>query len=288
MSGNSKTLIAFNYFGGKFTFVDYLYEYFPEHTHFIDVFCGSMAVTLNKPFSQIDTANDINSEVVNFFKVLRTQPTELIAQLELTPVSREEYNNSWYKEQLSDLEKARRFYVRTRQSFYGLGSQRQNKGWHCTKTISRANRSETVSKWNHSLEKLEPLIEKLRNIQIENRDFRELIPKLDFEGAFFYCDPPYPEACRSSKNDYRYDFTDQDHQELASLLHQCKGKVMISSYDCQLMRDLYPHWRMEEFPIKKNNIRSTAVQECIWMNYDLHKKDYQVALNFSKRESRDK
>ena len=268
MSGNKGKLIAFNYFGGKFTLADKLYQFFPKHIHFIDVFCGSMAVTLNKPYSQIDTANDISGDVVNFFHVLREFPDELIGQLLLTPISREEFNNSWGTEGCSDIEKARRFYVRIRQSFCGMGAQRLNKGWHMVKTKSRTNLGETISKWHSGIEKLYPVISKLTHIQIENKDFRDLISTLDFAGAFFYCDPPYPKDVRGSFNDYKFEFSQQDHEELADILHSIKGKAMISSYDGPTMQRLYGDWRIFRFPIKFNNIRSTQVQECIWMNYD--------------------
>lgn len=271
MSGNSKKLIAFNYFGGKFTWVDQIYPYFPEHVHFVDVFCGSLAVTLNKPFSQIDTANDINSEVVNFFRVLRDQPEELIFLLKLTPVSREEYNNCWQGSsdiEITDLEKARRFFVRVRQSFYGLGIQRKNKGWHLAKTVNRCKKAETVSKWYNGIDKLYAIMDRLLNIQFEHQCYSELIPKIDFPGAFFFLDPPYPEESRSSKNDYKYDFKDSDHEDLANLSHSIDGKAMICSYDCDIMNDLYHDWIKITFPVKLNNIRSKKVQECIWMNYD--------------------
>ena len=273
----AKKLIAFNYFGGKFTWVDSILPLFPVHTHFVDVFCGSMAITLNKPLSAIDTANDINLEVVNFFRVLREQPDDLLGLLRLTPISRHEYNQSWqphlgvegpgFPLPLSDLERARRYYVRVRQSFYGLGAQRKNKGWHLTKTVSYSAGGDTVSKWRNALDKLYPVIDRLTSIQLECQDFRALIPAMDFPGAFFYCDPPYPAECRTSSNDYQYEFTDQDHAELSQLLHSIQGKAMISSYDCALMRKLYPTWRKVIFPSKKNNIRSSVVQECVWMNY---------------------
>lgn len=274
MSGNKGKLIAFNYFGGKFTYADYLYQYFPQPIkdiqHFVDVFCGSMVVTLNKPFSKIDTANDINDSVVNFFKVLREKPNELITLLKLTPVSRSEYDRSWMGIgcEKDELEWARKFYVRVRQSYFGLGIQRNNKGWHMAKTQSCTSKGETVSKWINSIDKLPLVVDKLTNIQIENKDFRKLIPDMDFEGAFFYCDPPYPIESRSGKNDYLHDFEDEDHIDLAGLLNNITGRVMISGYDCPLMQELYKDWVQVKFPIKKNNMRSTISQECIWMNYD--------------------
>lgn len=269
MSGNKNKLIAFNYFGGKFTWVDQLITYFPAHVHFVDVFCGSLAVTLNKPYSRIDTANDINSEVINFFKVLRNKPEELIMLLSLTPVSREEYNNAWViGGGLDEIEAARRFYVRVRQSFYGLGIQRKNKGWQMSSKNSGCKHGETVNKWHNALEKLWDIVERLTHVQLENAHYRDLMPKLNHETTFFYLDPPYPEESRKSKNDYRFDFTIQDHEELAALANSTKSKVMISGYNCDLMQHLYKGWEMVEFKTKKNNIRSGMVQECIWMNYE--------------------
>ena len=268
MSGNTNKLIAFNYFGGKFTLADKLQSFFPEHIHFIDVFCGSMVVTLNKKYSQIDTANDINGDVVNFFKMLRENPDDLISQLILTPIAREEFNYSWNTDNISDIERARRFYVRMRQSFCGMGAQRKNKGWHMVKTKSNATIGETVSRWHNGINKLWPVIQKLTHIQIENRDFRDLIRAIDFPDAFFYCDPPYPKDVRCSFNDYRYEFSQADHDDLAEMLHKIKGKAMISGYDGPTMQRLYGDWRIHRFQVKFNNIRSSQVQECIWMNYD--------------------
>jgi DNA adenine methylase len=269
MSGNKSKKIAFQYFGGKFHYLDLLYAYFPQHIHFIEVFCGSASVSINKRPSEIDTINDINSDVVNFFRVLREKPQELIDSLWLTPVSREEYNHCFYNKEnaKSDVEKARSFFVRARQSFYGLGAQNKNKGWFSCKTKSYSKLGETVSKWINAVDKLYEITYRLKQIQIEHQSFEKIIEKMDFEGAFFYCDPPYPLESRASKNDYKHEFTNDDHRQLAEILHSIKGKAMVSGYECGLMNELYADWYLVKFPIKKNNIRSTEVQECIWTNY---------------------
>lgn len=268
MSGNSSKLIAFNYFGSKFSHVENLKKHFPNHFHFVDVFCGSMAVTLNKKPSKVDTANDINSLITTFFRVLREQPEKLIDQLMLTPVSREEFNKSWHMEGCTDMEIARRFYVRARQSFHGLGAQSKNKGWHLAINSSRCNFSETVSRWLNGVDKLRLIINRLREIQIENRDYKDLISVLDYPETFFYLDPPYPKDSRGSFGDYMFEFTLQQHEELAVILHGIKGKAMISGYDYPTMRRLYGDWRSVSFDVKHNNLRYKQVQEFIWMNYE--------------------
>ncbi|MBC5840777.1 DNA adenine methylase [Flavobacterium sp. F-380] len=274
MSGNTNKIIAFNYFGGKFSWLDNIYKNFPEDfTHLIEVFGGSLAVSLNYRKECIKTANEINSEVTNFFQVLRDHEPELIRLLLLTPCSNLEYDNCWLKTD-DHIENARRFYVRVRQSFFGLGCSRKNKGWHFAKQNGDTRGGETVSKWFNALEKLHEVAEVLRNnFQITNCDYKDILDKADFPKAFFYLDPPYSKRSRKSYNDYAFEFSDEDHFELASKLAEIKGKAMISGYDCSLMNDLYKDWRKVKFPIKKNNIRSGEVQEVIWMNYDKQTED---------------
>lgn len=269
MSHNSNKLIAFNYFGGKFTWLEQLYANFPnDFTHLVDLFAGSMCVSINYSGKVIKTANEINSDITNFFEVLRDHEPELIRLLLLTPCSLQEYNNCWENSE-DKIEQARRFYVRVRQSFFGLGAQRRNKGWHMAKTQLNAVGGETVSKWNNALEKLHDVADIIRsNFQITNFDFMDCIEKTDFPKAFFYCDPPYPEETRASKNDYKFEFTTEKHIQLSEKLHRIQGLAMISSYNSELYNELYKDWRKVEFPIKKNNICSGEVQEVIWMNYE--------------------
>lgn len=269
MSGNKNKIIAFNYFGGKFSRLDELYANFPEgFTHLIEVFGGSLAVSLNYSKTCIKTANEINSDITNFFEVLRDHEPELIRLLLLTPCSNEEYNNCWTKTD-NNIENARRFYVRIRQSFFGLGSSRRNKGWHFAKQNGDTRGGETVSKWYNALEKLHEVAEIIRNnFQITNLDALEIIKKADFPKAFFYVDPPYSKRSRKSYNDYAFEYSDEDHYNLSNKLHCIEGKAMISGYDCSLMNDLYSDFRKVKLPVKKNNIRSGEVQEVIWMNYD--------------------
>lgn len=275
MSGNKSKIIAFNYFGGKFTWTDYLYKYFPAHfTHMVDLFAGSMAVSLNYPGNVVKTANEINSDITNFFEVLRDHEPELTRLLLLTPCSLLEYNNSWSTFQINytedKIERARRFYVRVRQSFFGLGAQRKNKGWHMAKKHVNASGGETVSRWNNAIEKLHEVAEVIRsNFQITNFDYSDAIDKIDFAECFFYADPPYLEEVRKSKNDYKFEFSREDHIQLSEKLHSIKGMAMVSGYDSELYNQLYSDWTKVKLPTKMNNIRSGEVTEVIWFNYSI-------------------
>lgn len=270
MSGNSSKIIAFNYFGGKFSWLDSLYPHFPnDFKHLVDVFAGSMAVSLNYKGKIIKTANELNADITNFFEILRDREADLIRLLLLTPCSKLEYNNCW-ETSTDKLEQARRFYVRVRQSFFSLGAQRKNKGWHMAKTQVNVKGGETVSKWNNAIEKLHEVAEVIRSeFQITNYHYMECIDKLDFPEAFFYCDPPYPKETRMSFDDYKFEFTTEDHINLAKRLHEIKGLAMVSSYESDLYDSLYHDWTKIKFPSKKNNIRSSEVTEVIWINYEV-------------------
>lgn len=269
MSGDKNKIIAFNYFGGKFSWLNELYSCFPhDFTHLCELFGGSMAVSLNYRGRCVKTVNEINSDVTNFFEVLRNHEPELIRLLLLTPCSELEYNNCWEVSE-DKIEQARRFYVRVRQSFFGLGAQRKNKGWHMAKQHYNAQGGETVSRWNNAIEKLHEVADVIRsNFQIINGDYCACIDRLDFPKIFFYADPPYPLECRNSRDDYKYEFSDDDHRRLAEKLHSVEGYAMVSGYDCDLMNTLYGDWSKVMFRKKMNNIRSSEVQEVVWMNYD--------------------
>lgn len=269
MSGNPKKIIAFNYFGGKFTWLDELYSEFPtDFTHLIDLFGGSFTVSLNYKGNVIKTANELNCDITNFFEVLRDHQDELITLLLKTPCSETEYNNAWEVSE-NKIEQARRFYIRVRQSFFGLGAQRKNKGFHLAKMHVNASGGETVSRWNNAIIKLYKVADVIRtNFQIINSSYDSCIDRLDFDKAFFYADPPYSKQSRKSFNDYKFEFSDEDHFNLSEKLHSINGLAMVSGYDCELMNELYKDWRKVKFQVKKNNIRSGDVQEVVWMNYE--------------------
>lgn len=283
MSGNSNRLVAFNYFGGKNTWVDLITPYFPPHEHFVDVFGGSAALTLNKPKSKIETFNDLNGDVVNFFRQLRENPDPLIKLLQLTPVSRGEYQACWPiydPDNPCGMEWARRFYVRCRQSYAGLGAQGKGKGWHMTRMSNRSNLPESVGRWKGGIDQLMAVADRLSQVQIEKRDFRKLIPAIAYDGALFYLDPPYDMAVRNcrKKGDYLFDFSLQDHYDLADLATSQPGYYILSGYDSPLMQELYEGWHFVKLPVKHNNIRNGQVQECLWLSFDPYRELNQLSI----------
>jgi DNA adenine methylase len=84
-------LIAFGWYGGKFSHLEWLLPLLPECRHYCEPFAGSAAILLNRPPSPLETYNDVDGEVCNFFRVLREQNSKLVRAIGLTPFSREEF-----------------------------------------------------------------------------------------------------------------------------------------------------------------------------------------------------
>jgi len=264
-----KRRIAFGWYGGKFSHLNWLLPLLPYTHHYCEPFGGSAAVLLNREPSPVETYNDIDGEVVNFFRMLRDQTDELIKAIALTPFSREEFAIAISEptDGLSDFERSRRFFVRARQVRTGLAQTASIGRWANCKGTSRAGMAGAVSRWLGSIEGLPEIAERLLRVQIENRPAIEVIRLYDSKDTLFYCDPPYPHEIRGDIKSYKYEMIEKDHIELARVLRNVKGKVAISGYRCDLMNELYESWRCVEAPEKNCHSVKKPRKEALWMNY---------------------
>lgn len=261
--------IAFGWYGGKFSHLDWLLPLLPEAHHFCEPFAGSAAVLINRPPAPVETYNDIDGEVVNFFRVLRDDPASLARQISLTPFAREEFYYAVNKpaRALSDLERARRFFVRARQARTGLAQTATLGRWANCKNTSRSGMSGVVSRWLGGIEGLEEIGARLLRVQIENRPAIDVIRLYDSKDTLFYCDPPYVHSTRGDTNAYGFEMDEQAHCDLAGALHRIAGKAAISGYRCDLMDGLYKDWRRYDADEKHCHSIKQLRQESVWMNY---------------------
>lgn len=261
--------IAFGWYGGKFSHLNWLLPLLPACHHYCEPFAGSAAVLLNREPSPVETYNDIDGEVANFFRVLRDEKEKLIEAIGLTPFSREEFYKAVTTngERLSACERARRFFVRARQARTGLAQTASLGRWANCKNTSRAGMSGVVSRWLGSIEDLPEIAMRLLRVQIENRPALEVIRLYDDKDTLFYCDPPYLHETRGDSKAYGFEMNADDHRELARVLNRCKGKVAVSGYRCSLMDELYEGWRCVEAPPKNCHSVKKLRVEALWMNY---------------------
>ena len=265
-----RKLIAFGWYGGKFSHLDWLLPLLPECHHYCEPFAGSGAVLLNRPPSPVETYNDLDGEVANFFRALRDTKDELTEKIGLTPFSREEFALACDVDgSLSVVERARRFYVRARQVRTGLAQTASLGRWANCKDTSRAGMSGVVSRWLGGVEMLPAIAERLLRVQIENRPATEVIRLYDAPGTLFYCDPPYIHDTRGDDSAYGHEMTDRDHRELAAVLNATRGWVALSNYDCPLMAELYrrPKWRKHVSPAKTIHSTKDKRTEVLWTNF---------------------
>jgi DNA adenine methylase len=264
-----RRLIAFGWYGGKYSHLEWLLPLLPPCHHYCEPFGGSAAVLLNRGPSPVETYNDIDGEVSTFFRVLREEGQKLLEAIGLTPFSREEFfvacATNGHK--ITDFERARRFFIRARQVRTGLAQTASVGRWANCKDTSRAGMSGVVSRWLGSVNTLPAIVERLLRVQIENRPAVDVIRLYDSKRTLFYCDPPYPHASRSDNKAYGAEMTDDEHDRLASVLHRVKGQVAISGYRCDLMDTLYKDFERHDATAKMCHSVKKLRKEALWVNY---------------------
>lgn len=268
---NGAKLIPFGWYGGKYSHLAWLLPLLPKCHHYCEPFAGSGAVLLNHTPSPVETYNDLDGEVVNFFRVLRDEKEKLIEVIALTPFSREEFALACKLDPaLTPLERARRFYVRARQVRTGLAQTASLGRWANCKNTSRAGMSGVISRWLGGVEDLPQIAERLLRVQIENRPAIDVIRLYDSPDTLFYCDPPYIHHTRGDAKAYGYEMTNQEHAELAKVLNAAQGMVAVSNYQCDLMDELYPSpkWHKTISGARTNHATKGTRIEVLWTNYD--------------------
>ncbi len=263
-------MIAFGWYGGKYSHLDFILPNLPNgETHFCDVFGGSAAVIMNRKPAPVETYNDIDSDLVNFFAVLRENTDELIRAIGLTPFSREELVKALTPaENLSPLERARRFYTRARQTRTGLAQTSSEGRWaHCVLT-SRAGMAGAVSRWLGAVEDLPEIAQRFQRVQIENAPAVEIIERYDTAETLFYLDPPYVHKSRGDSKAYAHEMTDNEHVELSKVIHSIQGRAVLSGYRTELYDELYRDWNRIDAPEKICNSSKGVRQECLWVNFE--------------------
>jgi DNA adenine methylase len=268
---------AFPYYGAKVRLAPWIASLLPDHRVYFEPFAGSAAVLCAKRPSTHEVLNDIDGNVVTFFKVLRDQTEDLYRACALTPYAREEYLAATLDdEDLDDLERARRFFVRCTQGFNANGGA-QHVGW--SNGTRQRGSSQAVSV-RDAADRLTTVAQRLRSVVVDNRRAEDLMPAYDGSDCVIYADPPYLGATRSaldaqkrrSKN-YAHDLTgDDEHRVLAESLHDLKeATVFLSGYHSELYDELYGDWWTAEVSVQRptsNRAGGTGERavEVLWSN----------------------
>ena len=261
--------------GGKWLLAPWLIEHFPDHQCYVEPYGGAASTLLRKDRSYSEVYNDLDQILIRLFRVLRDDAlaARLIAQLELTPFAREEFNLA-YKPSDDPVEDARRTIVR---SFMGFGSD-STAGHYRTGFRSNTTRMGTTPArdWDNYPASLRRTIERLRGVTIESKPAIDVMRQYDQPKTLHYVDPPYHPDTRSSGNRrrlgpgcepwhvYKHELDVADHEALLDCLISLDGMVVLSGYPHALYESKLADWRRVERSHFADGARPRT--EVIWIN----------------------
>jgi DNA adenine methylase len=246
------------YYGGKQKMVKTILPLIPEHTCFVEPFAGGLAVFFNKAPSKAECINDINGELINFYKVIKHHFNELQYLLEETLYSRLQfkeakiiYNNP---QDYDIIKRAWAVWLLCNQS-YGGG---MDSGW----SFKKKDNADVRTIQNKINNFTNEYAERLRNIQIECNNALTVIKNYDSTETFFYIDPPYIGADQGHYNGY----TDYDFTELLDFLVTIKGKFLLSSYNNEILTKY----------ITDNNWYCLEIKKFLFMSLNSKEQKYKI------------
>lgn len=272
----SKRITPIKYVGSKTGLSGHILALIPPHRCYVEVFGGSGVILFSKPISPVEVYNDFNGDLVNLFRVIRDRRPELQEALQYTLYSRDEWTKAVeiirtgnYKD---ELHRAWATFTAYNQSMGGVVTNGRG-GWGYGKTRS------PCPDFTERVRLLENMQTRLRNVQIENLDFREVIRKYDSPETFFYLDPPYVKETRAEPSSYRHEMMELDHIDLVLLLKDLQGKMILSGYDHPVYKPLSDRYNKFIIPVS-SSIRADGKrvdrQEILWASTKYN----QLSLDF--------
>ena len=270
------------YVGGKRFMLKKLLKLLPSDVeYYLEVFGGTAGLLLAKRPCGFEVYNDIDENLVNFYRVLRDRKKfeEFYRLITLTPYARSEYN--YAREKLlsgegTDVERAYWFFVCARLCFGG--KIYSSFGYEIA--TQAGGMSKVVHAYLSAVRDLPQLHTRFRRVQVENLDWEECMDKYNYEWFFAYLDPPYLLNTRKTEM-YTYEMSAEEHGRLVEwLLSRNKMKIMLSGYVSDVYSILEENgWRRFEYNVplsvervgegrQKEEIKRSRRTECVWVNYD--------------------
>jgi DNA adenine methylase len=264
----------FKWVGGKSRLRKSIIPLIPAHQCYVEPFGGAAWVLFGKPLSPIEVLNDIDEELINFFRVVRHQPEELIKSFDLELVSRSEFQRlaDGDPKVMSDVERAHRFYYLI---MAGWGGEALYPRFQ-TSTSDGGHGNRLIGALKTLRRRIEPVHDRLKTVIIENLDWAECIERYDRPASFIYLDSPYP----GNGANYRHNMRLMaDHSVIAERLRGLQCKWMLSSYDTEEVRAKFQHYnivqiqsssgmRSAESEARSHGRKRTMNREILVLNYD--------------------
>ncbi len=257
--------------GGKWVLAPWIVSHFPPHRIYVEPYGGAASVLLRKPRSFAEIYNDLDSDVVNLFHVLRDceLSNRLLETLKLTPFARAEFNESYISTE-DKVESARRLIIR---SYMGFGSDSAHtSGSTGFRAQSPKSGRSPEKDWLNYPPALVRIIERLSGVVIENRPALDIMARHDSTDTLHYVDPPYLPETRSGKSrkggfkyhSYQHELTREDHEKLLAFLCGLKGMTLLSGYPSDLYDSALHDWKRIEIDALADGARKRI--EVLWIN----------------------
>jgi DNA adenine methylase len=262
----------FTYFGGKTQIAPKIAALLPPHEHYVEAYAGSLAVLLAKRPSPMETVNDLDGDLMTFWRVLRDQPQQLERLCALTPHSRAEHQASLdpAPPHVDDVERARRVWVRLTQGRSGTLGRRT--GWRYYQD-PRGSGASMPGYLDAYTGRIAAAAARLHSVSLECLPATDLIGRYgQHERCLIYADPPYLGETRTWGVNYAREMRGEDeHRELAHALQAARAAVVVSGYHCELYDDLYAGWNVSELRTQTGNATSgnRSRVEVLWSNRPL-------------------
>lgn len=255
----------FAYYGGKTMLAQRIVELLPSHEHYVEPFAGSLAVLLAKAPSPMETVNDLDGDLMTFWRVLRERTDELVAAAALTPHGRNEFEAARDLDVDDELERARRVWVLLTQS---RSSTLRVTGWRHYQ--DPAGSSASFPRYLRGyVERMPEAALRLRGVSLECRDGLDVARDYGrHPNVLLYIDPPYLRSSRNSTG-YRCEMgRAEQHEALAEVLHDASAAVVLSGYASDLYEDLYGDWHQAELAAFTGNGAAGGGDrvEVLWSN----------------------
>src|SRR5712692_6420894 len=226
-----------SYIGGKNRLAKKIIAMLPEHITYVEPFAGGAQVLFHKPPSNVEVLNDLDFDIVNFFRVCQWHYEEFVRYLRFCLVSRKlhELHLETNPATLTDIQRAGRFFYLQNNSFGGL-------------ILKQKFHYGVTQPSNYNPTRIPEIIEqthkRLQRVQIESLPYERVIEKYDRPTTVFYLDPPYWE-----RKLYKFNFTEEDFIAMEQRLHRVKGKFILSLDDHPKVRELFKAFRIERTEI---------------------------------------
>lgn len=255
------------YFGGKQRIADQIVALLPEHMHYVEPFAGGLSVFLAKPPSKIETLNDLDRDIMTFWRILRERPGDLMTAATLTPHSRAELAYARRRDDSpDDLETARRVWVELTQ---GRASKGGSSGWRFCRDGTSMPFAGYLAGY---VRRMPAAAARLADVSLECRPALDVIREYGcHESTLLYVDPPYLGSTRGSVG-YRHEMTgDAEHAELLAKLRECRARVALSGYASDLYADALSDWHSTRIAASTSQMADRAKSgrvEIVWTNYE--------------------